>query len=299
MRVLVIGASGYLGGAVAKRLVLAGHEVTGLVRNAEGAATVSAAGIAPRLGTLEDSAILTSLCADADAVVNAADSDHKAAVETILAALAGTAKTFIHTSGISVTADRAIGAFAGPIIDEHTSFTPLPERAARFALDQSIRRAGGANLRTIVICCPLVYGAPAWEGRESVQLPHLIADARRHGRARHIGAGASLWSNCHIDDVATAYVAALTRGVSGALYYPESGEASWRDIASMIGARLGLHVASITLEEAVFDWGPRALWTYASNARTRSVRLRADLGWRPAIDGLSAEIERLTAQRAT
>ena len=145
----------------------------------------------------------------------------------------------------------------------------------------------------MVICCPLVYGAPVWPGRESVQVPHLVKDARDRGVARYVGAGEARWSRCHIDDIAEAYVSALAKGQAGGLYYPESGEQSWAELAARIGRVLGVPAETWTLDEAIAAWGPRALWTYCSNARTRGVRLRRDLGWAPRIDDIDADIRRL------
>jgi nucleoside-diphosphate-sugar epimerase len=293
MRVLVIGASGFIGGAVSLALLRAGHAVEALVRRSASVEALERAGLAARPGALDDAASLVRAIAPVDAVVNAADSDHAAGIRTILGAIEGTAKAFIHTSGISVTADRAAGAAGGAILDEASAFEPIPERAARRAIDIAVQDAGRRGSRAVVICCPLIYGPTAWPGRESVQLPHLVRDARERGVARHVGAGLARWSCCHIDDIAAAYVAAVAKPVPGALYYPENGEMSWGELAAMIGGVLGVPTASFSLDEAVRAWGARALWTYASNARTRGVRIRAELGWAPRIDALEADIRRL------
>lgn len=296
MRVLVIGASGFLGGAVALRLLRDGHTVVALARDPSKAGEMQKVGLAIRAGSLDDAVGLQRAIADADAVINAADSDHAAGIATILQAIAGTGKTFIHTSGISVTADHAAGARGGRILDETTTYEPIPERAARFALDRRIRNAGASGCRTIVICCPLVYGAPVWPTRESVQIPHLIRDAQVNGAARYVGAGEARWSHCHIDDIAEAFSAALANGQSGALYYPENGEFAWGDLARSVGRALGLSAQSFTLEQAVAAWGPRALWTYCSNARTRGVRIRQDLGWAPRANDIEGDIRRLVSK---
>ena len=298
MRVLVIGASGFLGGAVALRLARDGHAVVALTRDPSKTEAMAQAGLAIRGGSLDDAPGLTRAIEETDAVINAADSDHAAGIDTILRAVAGTGKTFIHTSGISVTADRAAGAGGGAILDETTAFKPIPERAARYALDRQIRDAAARGGRTMVICCPLVYGAPAWPARESVQLPHLIKDARERGVARYVGAGEARWSHCHVDDIAAAYAAALTKGQPGALYYPESGEKSWGELAALIGRVLDVPAATWSLDEAIAAWGPRALWTYCSNARTRGARIRQELGWAPHLDDIERDIHRLAAKLA-
>jgi nucleoside-diphosphate-sugar epimerase len=295
MRILVVGASGFLGGAVAKRLKRDGHEVVALVRDTAKARALADAGFVLREGNLENPLSLQQATADADAVINAADSDHAAGVSTLLNAIAGTGKTFIHTSGISVTADHAKGSGGGIVRDETTAYQPIPERAARYGIDQNVRAAASNGCRPMVICCPLVYGPPSWPGRDSVQLPTLVADARKHGAARYIGAGAARWTHSHIDDIADAFALALAKGKAGALYYPETAEQSWGELAAKIGAALGLPARSITFEDGVAAWGPRALWTYCSNARTRGVRIREDLGWRPRIDDIEADLKRLAA----
>lgn len=291
MRVLVVGASGYIGGAVAKRLLREGLTVHALVREPAKSGWLEEAGLSICAGSLDDAPSLARAIAAVGAVINAADSDHATGVNAILRAIEGSGKTFIHTSGISVCADRAAGADGGAAIDETTAFAPIPERAARHAIDLAVRAAGGS--RAMVICCPLVYGAPAWPGRESVQLPHLVKDARERGTARYVGAGLARWSHAHIDDIADAYAAALAKGQAGALYYPENGEIAWGELAALIGRALDVPVGSWTLEDAIAAWGPRALWTYCSNARTRGRRIRSDLGWLPRIDGVEADISRL------
>lgn len=296
MRVLVVGATGYLGGAVALRLKGQGHSVTALVRDVGKAVPLAQAGPALRSGSLDEPASLQQAIAEADAVVNAADSDHAAGVDAILGALANTGKIYIHTSGISVTADRAAGAASDTVRDEYTAFDPVPERAARHAIDTKVLAAAQRGGRPMVICCPLVYGPPAWPGRESVQLPHLVRDARACGAARYVGEGAARWSRCHVDDVAEAYALALAKGQAGSLYYPENGEQSWHELAVRIGHLLGVPARTWSLDEAVAAWGQRALWTYSSNARTRGVRIRKELGWTPRIDDVEGDIRRLAAQ---
>jgi uncharacterized protein YbjT (DUF2867 family) len=54
MKILVTGATGYIGGSIAKRLVDEGHEVFGLVRDPQKIAALDSLGIKPMLGILED-----------------------------------------------------------------------------------------------------------------------------------------------------------------------------------------------------------------------------------------------------
>jgi nucleoside-diphosphate-sugar epimerase len=158
MRILVIGATGYIGGSVAARLQAAGHAVSGLARGAHKAGALRERGIEPVVGTLDDSDVLAEACRAADAVVNAASSDHRGAVVACLEALEGSGKAFLHTSGTSIVAADTAGELDERVFDEATPFTPHPLRAARVALDAEIRGAAGKGVRSVVLCNSLIYG---------------------------------------------------------------------------------------------------------------------------------------------
>src|SRR4051794_15580558 len=92
MRVFVTGANGFIGGAVASALIADGHKVRGLVRDKVQDRHGRTQGIEPVVGSLDDAALLQAEARAADAVVNAASSDHRDAVEVLLAGLAGSGK---------------------------------------------------------------------------------------------------------------------------------------------------------------------------------------------------------------
>ena len=85
MQVFVTGANGFIGGAVAAALIAAGHKVRGLVRNKAKAGAVAAHDVQAVVGSLDDAALLQAEAHAADAVVNAASSDHRDAVEALIA----------------------------------------------------------------------------------------------------------------------------------------------------------------------------------------------------------------------
>ncbi|RQR35116.1 MULTISPECIES: NAD-dependent epimerase/dehydratase family protein [unclassified Burkholderia] len=283
IKVFVTGAAGYIGGSVAARLVSEGHVVTGLARNGEKAATLAAAGILPVIGTLDDTALLHAFASDADCVINAASSDHRASVETIVAALSGSGKTFLHTSGTSVIADDAQGAHGdAPVFDEATPVV-APAKPERRAIDQLVMSAATLGIRSAVICNSMIYGDGLGIRRDSAQLPLLAAIAREAGAVRVIGKGLNRWSNVHVEDVADLYVRAMRHAAPGALYFAENGEASFADIGAALAARLGLpSVVEWDIAEAEQVLGhSRAHFSLASNSRVKAVRARQELGWAP------------------
>jgi nucleoside-diphosphate-sugar epimerase len=269
MKIFVTGATGYIGGSVAAQLLADGHQVSGLVRSAESAGAVAARGIAPVRGSLDDA--------------------------DVLAALAGSGKTFVHTSGSSIVGTRAGGKLVDAVFDEVAPFTPSPARAGRVAIDTMVKAAANDGVRTAVICPSLIYGRGRGLNPKSIQLPRLMAAARKFGVAKHIGPGENRWSNVHIDDLVTLYMLAIEKAPAGSFYFAENGENSMREVCEAISRMLGFggRTQDMTIAEAAAEWGEGpANDSMGSNSRVRAVRARAELGWKPAAPSLLWEIER-------
>ncbi len=284
MKVFLTGASGYIGGSVAAALRAAGHEVAGLVRSAQKADALRALGIAPVPGDLNDAALLARAAREADALVHTADADHRASVEAMLGALAGSGKAFVHTSGSSIVGDAAWGEPGEKIYADDTPFRPGPGRAARVAVNERVLAAAADGVRAIVISPSLIYGEGRGLHRESIQVPRLAAVARKFGVARHVGRGENLWANVYLDDLVDLYLKALDRAPAGASYYAENGENSMRDVCAAISRALGMdgRTAPMTREESIAEFGEGpATYTYGSNSRVRATRARRELGWAP------------------
>ncbi len=284
MNVFITGAAGFIGGSVAARLLKEGDKVRGLVRTAEQAERVRKLGIEPVIGTLEDTDILAREAKQADAVVNAASSDHRASVEAMLDALTGSGKPFIHTSGSSVIGDDARGEWkSDKIFAEDTPFDVVPEKAARASLDKLIIDAAQRGVRSVILCNTMIYGTGLGASPNSVQIPPLVAQAQKSGIARYVGKGINVWSNVHIEDVADLYLLALKNAPAGSFYFVENGEASYADIVTAIAKRLNLgEPQSWPVEEAIKEWGfGHAVYSFGSNSRVTAARARKELGWKP------------------
>jgi len=292
MNIFITGAAGFIGGSVAHRLMADGHTIRGLVRNAEKAQALAAIGITPVQGELDDHDVLVREARAADAVINAASSDHRGAVEALIEGMHGSGKALIHTSGSSVIGDDVRGdVLSENIFDETTPFIVEPLKQARHAVDQLVLHADG--MRGIVLCNTMIYGTGHGLHAESVQIPPLVAQAQASGVVRVVGRGVNRWSNVHIDDVTALYRLALQRAPAGAFYFVENGEASYAEIGAAIAHRLGLGpVQSWTVEEATAEWGEgHARYSFGSNSRVRAKRARKELGWVPEHPSITAWIE--------
>lgn len=283
MKIFITGAAGFIGGSIATALVKQGHQVTGLVRNAEQEAEMLALGITPVSGTLDDSALLTGQARQADAVINAASSDHRGAVEALIAGLKGSNKVLLHTSGSSIVGDASGGKGSDVIYYEGQLPEPTADKAARVAIDNLVLAAAADGVRSAVICNTLIYGHSLGVKRDSVQLPRLLKQAQKSGIVRHVGPGQNIWSNVHIEDVIALYSLALEKNPAGTFYFVESGEAAFAGMSNAIAKALNLGPAQDwPLKDAEAEWGyEMANYGLGSNSRVRGKNARELLGWVP------------------
>jgi nucleoside-diphosphate-sugar epimerase len=267
MRVFVTGATGYIGSAVVRELIDAGHKVVGLARSDNGAAVLKEAGAEVHRGAIDDLDSLHSGAAAADGVIHLAFkhdfSDFAGAlttdlhaVETMGAALEGSGKPFVITAHLNGAAS---------------------ENAA-FAL---------AGVRSSVVSlAPSVHG----EGDKGF-VPRLINIARTKGVSAYVGDGSNRWPAVHRLDAAHLYRLALEKAPAGSRLDGAADEGvPFRDIASVIGKHLNLPVVSISREEADAHFG--FLGAIAAHDMPRSSALTQELlGWRPVHTALIPDLE--------
>ncbi|EEI92804.1 NAD dependent epimerase/dehydratase family protein [Sphingobacterium spiritivorum ATCC 33300] len=285
MKIFLTGATGYIGSSVATHLIKQGHEVFGLVRDKGKTDNVKALGIVPAIGTLEDRELLTGYAQETDAVINTANSDHRLAVDTFIAALAGTGKTFIHTSGSSVVGDDVMGNAENPqLYNEETLFTPMDVRQERVNINNDIRIAGiTKGIRSIVIVPSMIYGDCLGLNVESDQLPVVFRKSKEMNAGVYVGKGVNRWSNVHIADLVALYALTLEKAPTASYFYAENGEASYREIAVDVSKALGFggKVISWNADEALAELGDWAKYALGSNSRVRAVHARNLLEWKP------------------
>jgi len=286
MRVFVTGATGFVGSAVVRELLGAGHQVLGMTRSEAGAAALRAEGVEVQHGTLEDLDSLRRGSAACDGVIHTAFNHDfskfaanceldRIAIEALGDALRGTSRPLLVTTGL-------LGLAQGrPALETDVAHI-VSERVPRASEQTAMALAAQGVHASVVRLPPSVHG----EGDHGF-VPMLIGFARDKGLSAYIGDGANLWSSVHRFDAARVYRLALERGARGEKYHAVAEEGvPFREIAAVIGNRLGVPVAS--RPAAHFEWFSMfaGMEAAASSAWTREV-----LGWVPAQGTLLEDVD--------
>lgn len=293
-KIFITGVTGYIGGSVAEKLVDRGHQVSGLVRSEDNIATLKKRGIRTVIGSLNQVTLIEEESKKADCIINAADADNSFVVATMLKAIEGLDKTFIHTSGSSLVGLRDNGKVSNTVYHEDMPILAALEKMGRIAIDRSVLEYSLKGVRTIVICPTMIYGTGLGIKKQSIQVPLLIDLAKEKGIAMHVGEGENIWSNVHIDDLAELYVLAMEKAPAGSFFYAENGEASYREIAKTIGESLGYgsETQALDIDEAIERWGPEAAhFAFGANSRVNAEKAKKLLGWVPKSHSICENIK--------
>ncbi|MGI8947040.1 MAG: NAD-dependent epimerase/dehydratase family protein [Ornithinimicrobium sp.] len=234
-RVLVTGASGMLGGAVADLLASRGDEVTVLQRRP------SAAAHRQVLGDIADPDAVRRGVAGQDAVV------HLAAKVDVIGPWADYARTNIEGTRVLVAVARAAGVCALVQVSSPSVAHSGHSLVGAGAGPADPARARGHYARSKAAAEVLALGADSPELAVTAVRPHLvwgpgdtqlvgrIVQRARAGRLAVVGAGTALVDTTYVDNAATAIVAALDRieHTAGSAYVITNGEP--RPIGEIIG----------------------------------------------------------------
>jgi nucleoside-diphosphate-sugar epimerase len=281
MRVLVTGATGFLGGHVCRELGERGHEVSALCRRPGSAP----AGTSEVPGNLAESGtgLAEAIAADRpECVVHLAaeigsqrdprriEEVNVRGTERLLAACAATGSPKVVFTSTVVTGDAQ-----GKLLTEET---PLPVQTAYGRSKQTGERMVLEAQRPGVVIRPShVYGSGGWYVEE------FVSRLRKPGRFAVIGRGNNWWDVVRVEDVATAVADAAERAPDGAVYHVVDDEPiTFYDFMALTADALGTgRPRRIPARIAALAGGREPVMAVTRSARSSNARIKRELGWEP------------------
>ncbi|MES2111791.1 MAG: SDR family oxidoreductase [Bacteroidota bacterium] len=290
MQVFVTGASGFVGSAIVKDLIAAGHKVLGLVRSEKGAEKVAAAGAEALLGDVNDPEVLRQGVTNCDAVIHTAFNhdfsrfkqnceDDRVVIGILADALAGTDKPLVVTSGVGLL------NYGRPATEDDAA--PSSDVIPRAASEEATKAAAAKGVDAYIVRLP-----PSTHGAgDHGFVPMIIDMAKEKGESAYIGEGKNLWPAAHRNDAAAIYRLAIEKRPALKVFHAvaEIG-VPFREIAETIGKGLNLTTVSKTGDEiaAHFTWFAHFA---AMDCQSSSEKTKAALGWQPKELGLIEDMK--------
>jgi nucleoside-diphosphate-sugar epimerase len=298
MKVFITGASGFIGSAIVRELIEAGHQVLGLARSDASAAKIASAGAEVQRGALDDLDSLHRGAASSDGVIHLAFghdfSDYEGAartdlraIQTIGAALEGSGKPFVITSGTAMLTFFLQPGQIGTEEDVADAGATFP----RVASENAVLALAKCGVRSsIVRLSPSVHGESE-QGFLAGFVSVLISVARARGVSGYVGDGSNRWPAVHRLDAAHLFRLALEKAPAGSVLHGVADEGiPVRTIAEVIGRHLDLPVVSISPENASEHFGWLGAFLSTDNPTT-STLTRELLGWQPVHPSLIQDLE--------
>ena len=268
-KILLTGASGYIGGSVLTQLLaskepaLQDAPISCLVRRQEQADLLSSTYgkrvNAVLFADLDDSETIIKVAAEHDIVINTTLGYHPESARSLVVGLgkrkAATGKQtyMIHTSGTTNLADQPISkvylekdtnhVFSD--FDDIYSYEqmrnakqPYPQRTSELGVvDQGLE----SGVATLVIMSPTIYGLGTGLGNKvTIQIPTYFRSTLALGQAIMVGDGKGIWDHVHIDDLAKLYETVLLKMIEGGkglpfgkqgIIFSAAGRHSWGEVA--------------------------------------------------------------------
>ncbi|TDO68412.1 nucleoside-diphosphate-sugar epimerase [Kribbella sp. VKM Ac-2571] len=293
MQVFITGGTGLIGSAVVRELLDNGHTVLGLARSDSSEATLKAAGAETVRGGLADLDVLRTAAAKSDGVIHLAFSNDFSSPKALAAGVAEESAALQTLGDELVGSDRPLVTVSGtPWVPGRpsTEADPLP-------LDGPVGGRGRSVMATLALASRGVRSA-------AVRMPRTVHNqgdggfaglltqiARQTGVSGYPGDGTQRWPAVHALDAAVLFRLVLENAPAGTAWHAVDDEGdAVRDIATVIGRRLGLPVESVP-EATYGPLGP----IFVTDQPSSSAHTRQTLNWHPQHPSLLEDLENIEA----
>ena len=193
------------------------------------------------------------------------------------------------------------------------ALTSLPDEAFHRDIDKLVLAANAENVKTAILCPPVIYGVGRGPGNQrSKQVPLLAEQTLKQGREIRVGKGLAEWDVVHMHDLSALFTLLVERAASSSekqssddgevwglkgYFFTENGHVVWGEVAQ--------RVADVASEKGLIDGGKDVMvWTHDQavelagfiaatwglNSRGKGERARKFLGWKPKERGLMEEV---------
>lgn len=286
VRIMVTGASGFIGQTLCGQLSGRGHELSALVRR-PGSEPHGTRGIVADLG--DKAGLAEALAAERpECVVHlAAEIASQRSERKVRAVNVDGTERLIDACRALAGTDASAGpriVFASTVVtgDAHgallTEDTKLPiETAYGRSKQEGERLVMESGLPAVVVRPSHVYGPGGWYANE------LVARLRQPGRLAVIGSGRNLWDVVHVDDVASALVLAVEQAQAGEIYHVvDDRPIAFYDFMALTATALGVGPPRrVPAAVARLIGGGPAVAAATRSARSSNAKLKRELGWQP------------------
>ncbi|WP_062008326.1 SDR family oxidoreductase [Streptomyces hygroscopicus] len=291
MHVFITGGTGTIGSAVVAELLGNGHTVLALARSDSSAQTLENAGAKVLRGEIADLDVLRAGAAQSDGVISLAFSRDYSDPDGLAQAVAQESVAIAALGNELIGSDRPIVAVSGtPWVPgrSSTETDPLPTDGPVGGRGRSVNallELASRGVRATAVRMPRTVHNEGQGG-----FAGLLADtARRTGVAGYPGDGTQRWPAVHALDAAVLFRLALESAPAGTAWHAVADEGdAVRDIATVIGRRLGLPVEAVS-EETFGPFGP----IFAMDQPASSTHTRNALGWQPTHPSLLEDLENI------
>jgi len=308
-RVLVTGASGFLGSHVAEQLAASGHQVVCLVRKSSNVKFLQTLeGVELAYGAVEDRDSIKAAMLGANAVIHSAGAVKARTPEEFHAInVAGTENALAAAREVAPDIERFVFVSSltvvGPSLDgkpvSRDSRNPVTHYGRSKLAAEDAVVAQKDNLPVVVLRPPMIYGP-----RDNESFAFFQSVSRRF--LPIVGSGDNTMSVIYASDAASACIKAITADIpSGNRYFVDDGriyvwKAMLGDIESALGkkalGRFGIPVGALKFAAFASEAMGKATGKAVMLTRDKinelaaphwvcdSLETRRDLGWEPLVD---------------